>query len=127
MADDSHRTQRQDYGNNGQPQRQQGGDDRAEQGQQNDQRDRNADPLSVLQVFRTQLVVLEGHAGVAADEHPKAVHPVLTVDYVNDILDVLRRLFEVPGQDKAQYGGPTVGRHQNRVVGQVIVGDYILG
>ena len=97
MADDPHRCQCQDYGDNGQPQRQQGGDDGAEERQQNDERDRDAEPLSLLQVFGTQLVVLEGYAGVSADEHAKVVRSVRFPDDVNDILDVLRRLVQVPG------------------------------
>ena len=74
------------------PKGRKGGDDSAEERQQNDERDRDAEPLPLLQVFGTQLVVLEGYAGVSADEHAKVVRAVRFPDDVNDILDVLRRL-----------------------------------
>ena len=56
--------------------------DGAEQRQEDNQRYGDADPFPLLEVFRTQLVVLERYARVAADEHQEVVRLVRLLDLV---------------------------------------------
>ena len=121
LTDDAHRSQSQHNGYHGQSQRQQGGDHRAEQGEQDYQGDGNAEPLSLLQVLGAQLVVFESHAGISADQYPETIHTVRLFHNVNDIFDVLGGLLVFSGQNEAHDGGSAVGGHQQRLVGQVVV------
>ena len=127
LADDPDGRQRQGDGDDGQPNRQEGGHHRAEEGEQDDQRDGDPEALPLLQISRAQLVVLEGDAGVPTDEHAEVVRGVRFLDDVDDVLDVLRRLFQVAGEEEQHRRGAAVGGYQEvggdqeRAVGRVVV------
>ena len=80
LPDDRDRRKRDDDVDDRQAEGQHGGHNSAEEQQQNDQRHRDAEPLTLLQVVPRQLVVLEGYAGVSADEYAKIVRLVHLVD-----------------------------------------------
>ena len=121
LTDNPHGSERQHYGDNGDPQRQKDGDDSAEEHQQNDQLYGDAKSLPFLQVCRAHLVVLESYAGISANEHAKVGRFVGFLDNVNDVFYVPRGLLRVAGQDEGQYGGLAVRGYRNRIVGQIVV------
>lgn len=78
------------------------------------QRDGNAESLPLLQVMRAHLVVLEGYAGVAADEHAEVIRFVGFLDDVKEVLDVRCGLLRASSQGVMHQDCSLAGGNQER-------------
>ena len=114
LADHRDRRHRDDDGDDRQTEGQHGGHYSAKEQQQYDQRHRDAEPLALLKIVRRQLVVLECHAGVTADQHTKVVRCVSLLHPVDHVLDIGRSFLGRAGQRVVHEYGLAVGRYQER-------------
>ena len=87
------------------------GDEGAEEHYQDDQSDRDADPLSPPQIALGDLGVLVSDAGLADHQHAVALLVVCFPDDLQNALDVIHRLREVGGQEQGKCRSPAVGGH----------------